>query len=126
MKIGEAHRAQSSYLYSANTIGALIHPAPIGVADRTGKKFYWRTVPGHHCLLAEGYIGAPIYWRTEAPLRQYIGAPRPPCTPTLLVLEYHVISFTSLIGGPNMSGRLAYFHPNRLLTGLYKQETEIR
>ncbi len=87
MKIGEAHRAQSSYLYSANTIGALIHPAPIGVADRTGKKFYWRTVPGHHCLLAEGDFGAPIYWRTEAPLRQYIGAPRPPCTSTLLVLE---------------------------------------
>ncbi len=26
---------------------------------------------------------------------------------------------------PNISVRLAYFHPNRLLTGLYKQETEI-
>jgi hypothetical protein len=36
-------------------------------------------VPGQHCLLAEGDIGAPIYWRTEAFLRQYIGAPRPPC-----------------------------------------------
>jgi hypothetical protein len=28
-------------------------------------------------------------------------------------------------GGPNISVRLAYFHPNRLLTGLYTQETEI-
>jgi hypothetical protein len=79
MKIGEAHQSQSSSLYSANTIGAPKHPALIGVADRTGKKYYWRTVPGLHCLLAEGDIGAPIYWRTEAPLRQYIGALRPPC-----------------------------------------------
>jgi hypothetical protein len=35
-------------------------------------------------------------------------------------------SFTSPIGGPNMSVRLAYFHPNRLLIELYNQETEIR
>jgi hypothetical protein len=35
LKIGEAHRTQSSTLYSANTIGAPMHPAPIGVADRT-------------------------------------------------------------------------------------------
>ncbi len=27
--------------------------------------------------------------------------------------------------GPNSSVRLAYFQANRLLTGLYKQETEI-
>ena len=87
MKIGKALRTQASSLYSATPIGAPMHPAPIGVADRTRKKNYWRTVPGHHCLLAEGDIGAQIYWRTEAPLRQYIGAPRPPCTPTLLVLE---------------------------------------
>ncbi len=38
---------------------------------------------------------------------------------------YHVTSFTSPIGGPNISVRLAYFHPNRLLTELYKQEMEI-
>jgi hypothetical protein len=38
---------------------------------------------------------------------------------------YHVTSFTSPIGGPNISVRLTYFHPNRLLTGLYKQEMEI-
>ncbi len=30
------------------------------------------------------------------------------------------------IGGPNSSVRLAYFHANCLLTGLYKRETEIR
>ena len=95
-------------------------------ANRSGgprkKKFYWRTVPGQHCLLAEGDISAPIYWRTD-----------PPCKLTLLVLEkgnifrfFNIMySFTSPIGGPNISVRLAYFHPNRLLTGLYKQETEI-
>jgi hypothetical protein len=62
MKIGEAHRTQSSSLYSANIIGAPMHPAPIGVADRTRK---------------------------------------------------------------NISVRLAYFHDNHILTGHYKQETEI-
>ncbi len=152
-----------------------MHPAPIGVADRTGKKYYWRTVPGQHCLLAEEDIGA----RTEAPLRKYIGALMSPapvvlvlvlyarhslqsselgppnpltrrwvCPPpfgsrgdtlagegggwgpntrgqTLWYSRYHVTSFTSPIGGPNISMRLAYFHPDRLLTGLYKQETEI-
>jgi len=100
-----------------------MHPAPIGVADRTGKKYYWRTVPGQHCLLAEGDIGAPIYWRTEAHLRQYIGTPMSPgeCVPpsvpggghtcrrgggwgpntrgqTLWYSRYHVTSFTSPIG----------------------------
>jgi hypothetical protein len=62
-----------------------MHPAPIGVADRTRKKFYWRTVPGQHCLLAEGDIGAPIYWRTD-----------PPCTPTRLVLERDTSSYFSI------------------------------
>ncbi len=28
-------------------------------------------------------------------------------------------------GGPNLSVRLTYFQDNHLLTGLYKQETEI-
>jgi hypothetical protein len=66
MKIGEAHRTHSSSLYSANTIGEPMHPAPIGVAGQTRKKTYWRTVPGQLCLLAEG--------TSE---RQYIGAPMP-------------------------------------------------
>jgi hypothetical protein len=66
MKIGKAHWTQSSSLYSANTIGTPMHPAPIGVADRTRKKTYWRTVPGQLCLLAERDIRAPIYWRTDA------------------------------------------------------------
>jgi hypothetical protein len=68
MKISEAHRTQASSLYSANPIGAPMHPAPIGVADRTRKKNYWSTVPGLHCLLALG--------TSE---RQFIGAPRLPC-----------------------------------------------
>jgi hypothetical protein len=70
MKIGEALWTQASYLYSATPIGAPMHPAPIGVADRTRKKNYWRTVPGHHCLLAEGDIGAPIYWCTDPPVHR--------------------------------------------------------
>jgi hypothetical protein len=70
MKIGEAHQTQSSSLYSANTTGAPMHPTRIGVADRTRKKTYWRTVPGQLGLLAERDIGAPIYWRTDAPPRQ--------------------------------------------------------
>jgi hypothetical protein len=67
LKIGEAHQTQSSYLKSANTIGAPMHPAPIVMAERTRKKNYWLTVSGQHCLLAEGDIGAPINWRTDAP-----------------------------------------------------------
>ena len=42
-----------------------------------------------------------------------------PCKPTLLVLNLKR-------GAPNGSVRLAYFHTNRLLIELYKQETEIR
>jgi hypothetical protein len=75
-------------------------------------------------------------------VRQYIGAPMHP-VPLLLAhrstLHDHntsvrkgytprffniMYSFTSPIGGPNISVRLAYFHPNRLFTVLYKQETE--
>jgi len=39
------------------------------------KKIYWRTVSGKHCLLAEGDISAPIYWRTDAPRAITIGGP---------------------------------------------------
>jgi hypothetical protein len=39
------------------------------------KKNYWQTVPSQHCLLAEGDIGAPIYWHTDAPRTIAIGAP---------------------------------------------------
>ncbi len=42
-------------------------PAPIVMSDRTLKKKYWLTVSGQDCLLAEGDIGAPIYWRTDPP-----------------------------------------------------------
>jgi hypothetical protein len=43
-----------------------------------------------------------------------------PCTPTLLVLKIFKR------GAPSSSLRLVYFHTNRLLIELYKQETEIR
>jgi hypothetical protein len=69
MKIREALRTQASSLYSATPIGAAIHPAPIGVADRTRKKNYWRTVLGQHCLLAEGDIGAPIFTSAKSSVR---------------------------------------------------------
>ncbi len=55
-------------------------PAPIVMTDRTrGKNVLahcaWPTVPGQHWLLAEGDIGAPIYWCTDAPRAITIGAP---------------------------------------------------
>jgi hypothetical protein len=63
MKIGEAHQTQSSSLYSANTIGAPMNPAPIGVADPTRKKIigalcvvsiaYWRG--GHRSAINKCY-----------------------------------------------------------------------
>jgi hypothetical protein len=52
-----------------------MYPAPIVMADRTLKKNYWHTVSGTHCLLAEGDIGALIYWRTDAPRAITIGGP---------------------------------------------------
>jgi hypothetical protein len=121
MKTGEVHRTQSSSLYSANTIGAPMHPAPIGVADRAQKKLLahcvWSALP-----IGEGDIVAPIYWRTDAPC---IGRYHTEATsPTLLALDN--VNFTLPNGGPNSLVRLAYFHANCLLTGLYKRETEIR
>jgi hypothetical protein len=85
-------------------MGAPMPPAPIVMADRTQKKNYWRTVPGQHCLLAEVDIGAPIYWRTDAP------------APLLLADRWFHFSYwlTEQFGAP------------RLLTKLNKQETEIR
>jgi hypothetical protein len=94
------------FLIICQYIGAPMPPAPIVMADRTGKKDYWLTVPGQHCLLAEGHIGAPIvvapgtlvrqyigaggivapiYWRTNVPRATTIGAPIPPA----LILMAH-------------------------------------
>jgi hypothetical protein len=64
MKIGKAHRTQSSSLSSANTIGAPIPPAPIGMADRTRKK-----IIGALCLVSIAY------WRRGTSVSKYIGAP---------------------------------------------------
>jgi len=50
-----------------------MHPAPIVMAYRTGKKHFWSTVSGQHCLLAQRDIGAPIYWSTDAPCAIAIG-----------------------------------------------------
>jgi hypothetical protein len=72
MKIGEAHQTQSSSLYSANTIRAPMHPAPIGVADRKRKKNI-----GSLCLVSIAY------WRRGTSVLQYIGGPM---SPALLLL----------------------------------------
>jgi hypothetical protein len=61
MKIGEALRTQASSLYSATPIGAPMHPAPIGVADRTRKK----KIIGALCLVSFAY------WRRGTLVRQY-------------------------------------------------------
>jgi hypothetical protein len=47
------------------------------------------------------------------------------CMSTMLVVWRHV-SCMFQRGAPNSLVRLAYFHTNRLLIELYKQETEIR
>jgi hypothetical protein len=80
---------------------------------------------GQDCLLAEGDIGAPIYWRTDPPCANSISAPNTFGVP---IIDENQFIFKKFIksGGPNISVRLAYFHDNRLFTGLYKQETEIR
>jgi hypothetical protein len=70
-------------------------------ANRSGgrntKKTYWRTVSGQLCLLVEGDIGTPIYWRTNAPRANSISAQK------RKILQVHrvnrVLGFLS--SGPN-------------------------
>jgi hypothetical protein len=100
MKIGKAHRTQSSSWYSANTIGAPMHPAPIGVADWSGKKYYWRTVPGQQCLLEEGdnilaHRGppTPIYWHSDVPCANSISIS--------IILYARLFLQSSELGPPN-------------------------
>ncbi len=38
-----------------------------GPNTKKSVKHFWRTMLGQDCLLAEGDIGAPIYWRTDPP-----------------------------------------------------------
>ncbi len=121
MKIGEAHRTQSSSLYSANTIGAPMHPAAIGVADQTQTKNYWCTVSGQHCLLARGTSEhqPPIYWRTDAPC---VGRYHTEATSPTQLLALDNVNFTLPNGGPNSLMRLAFIHANCLLTGFTKRK----
>jgi hypothetical protein len=77
MKIGEAHRTQSSSLHSANTIGAPMHPAPKEWRTEHEKKIigalclvsiaYWRG--GHRSanILAHRGPPAPINWCSDVP-----------------------------------------------------------
>ncbi len=76
---------------------------------------------GKLCLLAEGDIGAPITWHTDAPRAITIDGP--------MVSHLLLADRTEEVkkrGGPNSLVRLACFQANRLLTESYKQETEIR
>jgi hypothetical protein len=118
MKIGEAHRTQSSYC--ANTNGTPMHPALLVMVDLTGKKIIGAqclvSMPiggeGHRCANILAYRCPPrhYYWRTDG--------------------------FTSPIGRQNKRSKKKrrtkqfsaphLFQANRLLTELYKQETEIR
>jgi hypothetical protein len=82
MKIGEAYRTQSPSLYSANTIGAPMHPPPIGVADRK-KKLLAHCVSsalpidrgGHRCanILADRCPMRHYYWLTEKKYTEMLG-----------------------------------------------------
>ncbi len=89
------------------------------------KKNYWRTVPGQHCLLAEGtlvrqYIGAPmppapIYWRTKMYRNVRILSRQGDQRKFWRI--FHAIGYERIKrGGPNSSVRFAYFQANRLLT----------
>ncbi len=89
-----------------------------------------------------GDIGAPIYWRTDAPRAITIGVSIHPAPIVLAhwkrnnlhINNAGVTSFTSPIGGPNQKNlkrgapnstvRLAYFHTNCILNDLHIQETE--
>jgi hypothetical protein len=71
--------APNSYLYSANTNGAPMHPAPIVMADRTGKK-----IIGAHCMASIAY------WRRGTSVRQYIGVPMPPAPLLLADRWFHI------------------------------------
>jgi hypothetical protein len=84
MKIGEAHRTQSSSLYSANTIGTPMHPASIGVVDRKRKK-----IIGSLCLVSIAY------WRRGTSVRQYIGGPM---SPAPLLLADRTQKCTEMLG----------------------------
>jgi hypothetical protein len=77
-------------------------------------------VSGKHYLLAEGDISAPIYWRTDAPRAITIGGPMV----SHLLLADRTEEVKKKVD-QTVWCALAYFQANRLLTELYKQETEI-
>ncbi len=112
------------FLLHANTTCAPMHPAQIVMANQTHTKsgklnlnitvvvhWIWPSLP----IVVRGHWSANIlaHW---CALRQYWG----PNTrgQTLWYSRYiscTLTSFTSPIGGTNISVRLAYFHSNRLL-----------
>jgi hypothetical protein len=108
-----------------------MHPALIERADRTRKKirrtyfkYYWRSLPGHHCLLTERDMGAPI----GAPIHPAPIAFISPQMPPTPLLNVRILSNNKNLKkrGTEHFGAPPYFHDNCLLTGLYKQEAEIR
>ncbi len=66
MKIGEAHRnVRSATLIQFKLISSII-----GAPNMLGAPLVMEQ--GHLCAntIGAGWIGAPIYWRTDVPLRQ--------------------------------------------------------
>ncbi len=98
MKIGEARLTQSSYY---NPPILLVHRCTLRQYEwrteheKKSAKHNWPTMLGQHCLLAEGDIGAPIYWRTDAPCATTIGAPMPPAP---LLMTRRTQKLTKLLG----------------------------
>ncbi len=75
-----------------------------------------------HCAwsalsIGVGDIGAPIYWRTDAPC---VGRYHTEATSPTQLLDLDNVNFTLPNSGPNSLMRLAYIHANCLLTGFTK------
>jgi hypothetical protein len=82
-------------------------------------------VPGQHCLLAEGNIGALIYWRTDPPCANSVSTLKKeqPARQHAGGVEAYILHVS--IRRTEQFGAPPYFQTNRLLIELYKQETEI-
>ncbi len=75
MKIGESETpwTRSSCLWAANTNGAPMHPAPIGMADRTQKN----SAKHNLNIISAPSLVSIAYWRRGTLVRQYICTPMP-------------------------------------------------
>ncbi len=103
-------------------IGAQMYPAPLLLAHRSTLHAHTTSVRKGFTRVGAQMYPAPLLLAHRSTLHAHTTSVRKGFTLRFFNIMY---SFTSPIGGPKISVRLAYFHPNRLLTVLYKQETEI-